>query len=165
MARTHRVSLMILLASSFAFGGCSLSSLLSSDDDDSGSGNGGAAEEPSYTGTYAGTVDVSNSETGESWADLSAALGIAYEESSGNVDVSFSILGVPSENDRVDGTLSGCSPGPTFVICSDREGSQLLSIELTFSSSTASGKITDSREQPDGQFKVVVEALGSFTKQ
>ena len=153
----------LLLASNLALVGCGLSSLFSSDDDDSG-GNGTPGVEPSYTGEYAGSVDVSNAQTGESWVDLAADLTVTYEESDGDLTVTFSIFGLPAAGDREDGMLTGCSPGPSFVICSDRQGSQLLGVELTFSSSTATGRITDSREQPDGQFKLELEANGNFTK-
>jgi hypothetical protein len=165
LARRQTLLFIALFATTASLAGCELASLIDSGGDDSDNDNGGVAEEPSYTGEYAGAVDVSNSETGESWEGPSATMTITYQESDGDVDVSFSILDLPSQGDRIDGTLTNCSPGPSFVICSDREGSQLLSVELTFSSSTAAGKITDSREQPDGQFKIVLEATGSFAKQ
>lgn len=153
-----------LLAASLCavLAGCGLGSLFGSDDEpDDGSNPPGEA--PSYVGIYSGSMDVSDLRTGEAWSDRATTLEITFDESTGKVDLSINISGLPAGSKRIE--MNGCSPGPTAVFCSNVMGSTLYDAELAFTSSSVYGSILESERQPDGTFVAAFEAEGTLAEQ
>ncbi len=145
-----------------ALAGCGLSSLFDSDDG-SENGNNPPGEAPSYLGDYAGSMDVLDLQTGDTWLDRATTLAVTFDDLTGKVDLFISISGLPGGTEEIE--ADGCSPGPTTVFCSNVIGSTLYDFEFSFTSSSASGHILESERQADGTFEPVFEAEGAFTEQ
>jgi len=145
-----------------ALAGCGLSSLFDSDDG-SENGNNPPGEAPSYLGAYAGSMDVLDLQTGDTWLDRATTLAVTFDDLTGKVDLFISISGLPGGTEEIE--ADGCSPGPTTVFCSNVISSTLYDFEFSFTSSSASGHILESERQADGTFEPVFEAEGAFTEQ
>lgn len=162
MTRLFRKTPLLLTFLCASLSGCGLSSLFDSDDG-SGNGDGAPGEAPAYLGSYAGAMDARDLQTNEAWLDRAAGLEVTFEELTGEVDLSLAISGLPGGTKEIE--LNGCSPGPSTVFCSNVRGSTLYDIELSFTSSSASGRVLESERQASGNFEAVFEAEGTLSEQ
>ena len=95
-----------------ALAGCGLSSLFDSDDEAANSNIPGEA--PAYLGAYAGSMDVLDLQTGDTWLDRATTLAVTFDDLTGKVDLFISISGLPDGTKEIE--ADGCSPGPTTVL-------------------------------------------------
>ena len=160
MTRSFRRSPLLAGFLCASLAGCGLSSLFDSDD---GSDDGNGGEPPSYLGSYAGGLDVVDLRSGDTWPDRASNLTVEYDELTEDLDLAVAISGLPGGVEEVG--WSGCSPGRSTVFCTSLEGSTLYDIELSFTNSTASGRILESERRADGNFEAVWEAEGTLTEQ
>jgi hypothetical protein len=159
---SDRAPLLLVTILCTSLAGCSLTSLFDSDDEPE-NGNRPPGEAPSYLGAYAGSMDVFDLQTDDSWLDQASTLEVTFDELTGKVDLFISISGLPGGTTEIE--ADGCSPGPTTVFCSNVSGSALYDLEFSFTSSSSSGHILESERQADGTYVAVFEADGTFTEQ
>ena len=164
-AKPPEMKTLLLLVSATALvslSGCGLTSLFDSGGDDE-PGDGSAAEEPPfYVGRYSGAMNVSDFDSGQTLEDRPATMEVTFDDSAGRVGVS---LEIDISGSPLTIAVSACSPQPSSVFCSEIDDSTLNDVEFSFSSTGATGRASESRRQPDGQFDLVREAAGFLDRE